>query len=322
MRLLDTTTLELMSFQGWNVPGYAILSHVWETEEATFQDISNFNNIKDMHGYAKIVGACDTARRNGIGYIWIDTCCINKESSAELSEAINSMYKWYSGAQVCYAYLSDVPSTGDHGDRSLFAMSHWFTRGWTLQELIAPRKVVFYARDWVDIGTKTTLQDTISSVTGINPEIIVGRTLLESVPIAVRMSWAAGRNTTREEDIAYSLMGLFDVNMPLLYGEGRKAFIRLQLEIIKKNSDHSIFAWKEDLLSSMSGGLHGLLARSPAKFRGLGNVERILDPASGDEQPGHVSIGETLPYNITNRGLFIKLPTTEISEARDKGNWL
>ncbi|KAF9462365.1 heterokaryon incompatibility protein-domain-containing protein [Collybia nuda] len=306
MRLLDTTTIKLLEFQS-NIPVYAILSHVWESEEVTFPDIADLDKARNMHGFTKITGACEAAIRDGIKYIWIDTCCINKESSAELSEAINSMYAWYRNARICYAYLCDVPSEGDHEDPySLFAMSRWFTRGWTLQELIAPLRVVFYGQDWVDIGTKATLQKTISAVTGIGTTAIVGGEYwnsftLDDVPVAVRMSWAAGRTTTREEDIAYSLMGLFGVNMPLLYGEGRNAFIRLQYEIIKKSTDHSIFAWTTD-----DNEQRGILARSPSEFHNSGGIERITT-REGDDKPA--------PYSITNKGLYIELPWVVI--ARD-----
>ncbi|KAF9462360.1 heterokaryon incompatibility protein-domain-containing protein [Collybia nuda] len=314
MRLLDTNTIKLTYFQS-NVPEYAILSHVWEIEEVTFQDIVDLNKAKKMYGYAKIANACDTARQDGLEYIWIDTCCINKDSSAELSEAINSMYAWYSNAQICYTFLHDVVSEGDpNHPHSLFAMSLWFTRGWTLQELIAPSTVIFYAKDWVDIGTKASLQDTISSVTGIDSEVIVGETLLDHIPVAVRMSWAANRNTTREEDVAYSLMGIFDINMPLIYGEGRKAFIRLQHEIIKKSTDHSIFAWTAGFVSVFNGEKYrGILARSPREFRDSGNIERIqaVNLVPNINQPIPLQNIGMRPYAITNRGLQIELLTAK-----------
>ncbi|KAF9462362.1 heterokaryon incompatibility protein-domain-containing protein [Collybia nuda] len=339
MRLLHTKTMKLRSFQR-DVPPYAILSHVWGEEEVTFQDIADLNKATIMHGYGKIASACSTAEKDRLEYIWIDTCCINKDSSAELSEAINSMYKWYKNADVCYVYLSDVPSEGDHGaPHSLFAMSRWFTRGWTLQELIAPTTIIFYARDWVDIGTKATLQDTIHSATGISPDVIVGEAALDDIPVAVRMSWAADRNTTREEDVAYSLMGIFDIYMPLLYGEGTKAFVRLQHEIIRKSTDHSIFAWTEVPPPTYNPDVHnvetfdgeiydeemcevesygceeeatyrGILARSPNEFRGSSDVIRIY--STSEERRTHVS--QTLPYAITNSGLHIELPIFEDSE--------
>ncbi|KAF9455381.1 heterokaryon incompatibility protein-domain-containing protein [Collybia nuda] len=321
MRLLNANTHELIEFQS-NIPPYAILSHVWQWEEITFQDIANMDKAKYLKGWEKIVGACDTAKKDGFEYIWIDTCCINKESSAELSEAINSMYAWYRGAHICYAYLWDVPSDGDHGNpRSLFAMSVWFTRGWTLQELIAPSRVAFYGQDWVNIGTKATLQEVISSVTGINGQVIIGGLALNEVPIAVRMSWAAKRNTTREEDVAYSLMGIFDVNMPLLYGEGGKAFTRLQHEIIKTSNDHSIFAWssepdfddlfKEALVLLTSETRRGILARSPKEFLHSHSVERTPQVSLNGSGSQNIPTRKPTPYSITNLGLQIELPTAE-----------
>jgi hypothetical protein len=298
MRLLDTKTYTLSEFQG-NPPPYAILSHVWGQEEVTFNDIATLEKAEQMKGFAKIVGACKTAFKNELQYIWIDTCCINKESSAELSEAINSMFIWYKNARVCYAYLSDVPSNEDHSAlHSSFAMSQWFTRGWTLQELLAPSIVVFHSINWVDIGTKGTLRETISVVTGISVQHLMGfnkngmNLTLEDVPVAVKMSWASHRLTTREEDAAYSLMGLFGVNMPLLYGEGEKAFIRLQHEIIKASDDHSIFAFTGE----------GMLARSASQFHQSGRVKLLGD------------IGEPqTPYSITNKGLHIQLPLCDVT---------
>ncbi|KAH7364549.1 hypothetical protein BKA65DRAFT_371585, partial [Rhexocercosporidium sp. MPI-PUGE-AT-0058] len=172
------------------------------------------------------------ALSDGWEWVWIDSCCIDKTSSAELSEAINSMFRWYREAQVCYAYLSDVPGGSDWETRqqsnSAFRKSQWFTRGWTLQELLAPEMVVFFDADWEDIGTKNSMQALLSSITGIDNFKDYALAC-----IAKKMSWASNRETTREEDKAYCLMGLFAVNMPPLYGEGMAAFYRLQIEILK-----------------------------------------------------------------------------------------
>lgn len=171
-------------------------------------------------------------------------CCIDKTSSAELSEAINSMFSWYQNAAVCYAYLSDVPKSTDvSAAESSFSKSRWFTRGWTLQELIAPCNLVFFSMDWHTLGTKIELSSRISSITGIERKFLSGKSL-ELASAAKIMSWAALRKTSRVEDIAYCLLGLFDINMPLIYGEGKKAFRRLQEEIMTSRSeDHSLFAW-------------------------------------------------------------------------------
>ncbi|THU88552.1 HET-domain-containing protein, partial [Dendrothele bispora CBS 962.96] len=234
-------------------PDYAILSHTWGKKEVTFQDIQNRVKEKSAleDAWNKVEGACAHAKKYGWKWIWIDscsaldTCCIDKSSSAELSENINSMYRLYENAEVCYVYLPDASSKEDPRDPgSRFPKSKWFTRGWTLQELIAPSaSVVFLDSSWKEIGTRYSLCDVISTITSIPVELLENGDLTK-YSIAQKMSWAAFRKTTREEDRAYSLMGLFDICMPPIYGEGgAKAFMRLQQEIIKTSDDHSIFAW-------------------------------------------------------------------------------
>lgn len=192
----------------------------------------------------KIREACKVAREKGYLYIWIDSCCIDKMSSSELSEAINSMYYWYSRAEVCYAFLADVPAQEDPGQKhSLFRQSRWFTRGWTLQELIAPVHVTFLSSEWSVIGSKSTLSHVVTDITNIDRHALLRVKGLEEFSVAQRFSWAAGRQTTRMEDRAYSLLGLFDLNMPIIYGEGDRAFRRLQEEILRRIPDQSLFAW-------------------------------------------------------------------------------
>jgi Heterokaryon incompatibility protein (HET) len=252
MRLICVDDFQLEEYFGKNIPEYTILSHRWGHEEATFSDIStDMKRAKRKLGFKKVERCAKQTKKDGYRYCWVDTCCIDKTSSAELTEAINSMYKWYQNSQFCYAYLDDVPEipSADEGLSYLtrpwekrFSASKWWTRGWTLQELIAPRSVVFYSENWDRIGTKREHRGLISSFTGIHIEILYDGDV-KSVCVAQRMSWASRRETTREEDIAYCLMGIFDVNMPLLYGEGEKAFLRLQEAIINTTDDHSIFAW-------------------------------------------------------------------------------
>ncbi|KAF9071573.1 hypothetical protein BDP27DRAFT_511727 [Rhodocollybia butyracea] len=298
MRLLRTTSRdpELVYYadeQG--IPLYAILSHPWEEEEVTFQYIHDLSTAKNMKGYSKIMRVCELARSDDYKYIWIDTCCIDKSSSAELSEAINSMYGYYREAEVCYAYLADVQS---NLPRQLFETAFceckWFTRGWTLQELLAPMTVIFFARDWKEIGTKASLQGIITNITGIPPQVLLMNGAGE-ISIAKRMSWGAGRKTTRIEDKAYSLMGTdgFGVFMPTIYGEGPNAFTRLQEEILKVSDDQTIFAWKANTQSVVSGGL---LATSPDDFGESGGYERFDRPDT------------RRPYSMTNLGLQIRLP--------------
>ncbi|PIL25316.1 hypothetical protein GSI_13205 [Ganoderma sinense ZZ0214-1] len=225
----------------------------------------------------KVRKACEIARCNGYHYIWIDSCCINKESSSELSEAINSMFNWYRGAQVCYAFLVDVPSDDEvRVEYSKFRKSRWFTRGWTLQELVAPLVVVFLSKDWQDLGTQEVLADVIQKVTSIDIEILTHKRALSDESVANRMGWAAHRETTQIEDEAYSLLGIFGITMPTLYGEGRYAFRRLQEEILRRIPDQSLFAWgSEDIPTFPTGycdmwcsvtDTMTLLASSPSDF--------------------------------------------------------
>ena len=297
MRLLHTTTIELLSFDDEDsIPPYAILSHTWGNAEISFHDLLNYaeSKLNESEGYHKIRACCTLAAAEGHKYVWIDTCCIDKTSSAELTEAINSMYRWYQEAQICYAYLADVRG-GDHGLRQLdmkrvFQESRWFTRGWTLQELLAPKNVVFYDQDWRELGSKSSLIDEISLVTGIRQWHMYD---VNGASAAQKMSWASERKTRRVEDMAYSLMGIFDVNMPLLYGEGKKAFTRLQQEIVKISNDESLFAWTDgDLVES------GLFAQSPKAFAESGNVIQI---SSDDDDYVYRA-----PYTVTNRGLAIE----------------
>jgi hypothetical protein len=283
MRLLNTDTFEVKEIRDDEVPRYAILSHTWDEEEITFQDIEG-TRAANKRGYKKVKSCCSVARANGFEYVWIDTCCIDKTSSAELSEAINSMYCWYQEADVCYSYLADVPS------KAIFSSSRWFTRGWTLQELIAPSTVIFLDEEWEELGTKLSLQQDISDCTGIPVGILLGDDDLETLSIAQRMSWAAKRKTSRIEDRAYCLLGIFGINMPLIYGERETAFTRLQEEIMRISDDHSLFAWK----SSDNRG--GLLATSPAAFIGSDNIVQF-DPFDTFNSP----------LTVSSRGIHLEL---------------
>lgn len=308
MRLLRTHTIELVEFPPDRIPRYAILSHTWGEEEVLFTDMQHHTG-QTKSAWSKVQGACAQARADRFGYIWIDTCCIDKSSSAELSEAINSMFTWYENAAICYAYLSDVTMREGHSGAKVntaeFEQSRWFTRGWTLQELLAPSEVVFFSRDWVHFGERSSLTNWLMDITRIDEAVLRNKVrLLESRPlfqrsIAQRMSWAARRQTTRPEDMAYCLMGIFSVNMPMLYGEGgEKAFLRLQEEIMKQSDDQTIFAWTDKSASRYR--LSGLLATTPAHFEDSQDIiaYRQLEP--------------TPPYAMTNRGLRIDLPLHDL----------
>ncbi|USP78162.1 hypothetical protein yc1106_05436 [Curvularia clavata] len=236
------------------------------------------NDLMKRMGYSKIINAAEQARGQGCDYLWVDTCCIDKTSSAELQEAINSMYRWYRDAEVCIVYLSDIAV--DHGDFRTaseiagyaFTHSRWTQRGWTLQELIAPAVCRFYFQDWTLMGEKVEFLNELSEATGIPVHVLEETRSLNEVSVAERMSWAAHRQSTRIEDVAYCLLGIFDIHMPLLYGEGEKAFIRLQEEILKTTDDYSLFAWRAD--GSHQSTYRGLLARSPTEFQHCRSIER------------------------------------------------
>ena len=267
MWLLSTNRAELHNFHSpEDVPGgYAILSHVWDVREQTFQEIQQLrvacatstidlasgskygpamsSNPRD-HVSSKIRQCCAIAESYGHNWVWNDTCCIDKSSSSELSEAINSMFRYYAIAEVCFAYLADVPPTTEQPETSHeFRNSRWFRRGWTLQELIAPSFLVFLSQDWTYLGAKHDLAPLLESITQIPVAVLRSEEELSRFSIAQRMSWAKGRETTRVEDRAYSLLGIFQINMTTLYGEGQRAFIRLQEKILKTSTDTSIFAW-------------------------------------------------------------------------------
>lgn len=294
MILIDTATLSLRHFPTSD-QRYAILSHTWGSaeDEVTYQEMvmpTRSTYTLSKPGYQKILKTCEIARTNyQLPWVWIDTCCIDKTSSAELSEAINSMFRWYKDAWVCFAFLSDIDGTS-----ATFQRSRWFTRGWTLQELLAPEDLVFFDQDWTFRGTKNSLRSTIGMVTGIRAEVLAGSVQLDEVPVAVRLSWASTRETTREEDLAYCLLGIFDVNIPMLYGEGRKAFLRLQEAILSQSADMSLFLWN-DLRTGQK--YSGLFAPSPYCFREMRDARAE-------------SVFTQREFYPTNRGIRLKLGLT------------
>ncbi|OAQ69735.1 HET domain-containing protein [Pochonia chlamydosporia 170] len=286
MRLLKTNTVEIVEFAHDQIPDYAILSHRWGAEEVTLQEVQQGSaQTRLKQGFKKVQQCCARAKDDGYNYVWVDTCCIDKTSSTELSEAINSMYVWYYQASRCYAFLADVPSRC-----TTMQESEWFARGWTLQELLAPEEVYFVNEQWADLGTKETLRQEVHDRTGIPLDVLSGEVDVETASVAQRMSWAAKRQTTRPEDRAYCLLGIFGIQMPLLYGEGERAFTRLQEEIMKTSNDHSLFAW------ASPDGRGGLLATSPAAFEASGRVDqyRAADIPNS-------------PLTVSSRGIDLEL---------------
>jgi tetratricopeptide (TPR) repeat protein len=246
LKLNDDGSFSLIRFSEDNIPPYAILSHTWgrgEDDEVTFKDITDGTGT-DKRGFEKLRFCGRQAKIDDLHYFWVDTCCIDKSSSSELHTAITSMFRWYQNAERCYVYLSDVSVRTEDGQahvewESSFCSSRWFSRGWTLQELLAPNIVEFYSRDGVRLGSKISLQQKIHDVTGIAADALENRALTE-FSINERLRWTKSRQTTVKEDAAYCLLGIFDVSMPLLYGEGQtKAMSRLLREIELPKQDPS-----------------------------------------------------------------------------------
>ena len=316
MRLLNTSTPsrpKLESFNENEIPPYAILSHTWGTDEVSFHDIQS-SDFADKGGFAKLQFACTEARKRGWDYVWVDTCCIDKTSSAELSEAINSMFNWYQDAKECYVYLSDVETEilGEDGSLSTpITKSRWFTRGWTLQELLAPKEVLFYSKEGHFLGTKITLSQEIFLPTKIEEFYLVEPSRIFSASVSRRMSWASARVTTRTEDLAYCLMGMFRINMPMLYGEGERAFLRLQEEIMRTTDDQTLLAWQTP--GSHFGGFTSrsatedcrLFALSPKDFQ-----------KSADYIPDELTTHQD-PFFRTNKGLNITVSVDLEPELSD-----
>ncbi|KIK12244.1 hypothetical protein PISMIDRAFT_689642, partial [Pisolithus microcarpus 441] len=201
--------------------------------------------IPAMGGLGKLQGFCAVACEWGYSWAWSDTCCIDKHSSAEVQETIGSMFAWYRQSALTIVYLSDVPDTGSIGS------SEWFRRGWTLQELLAPRTVLFYTRNWSLYKNLTsanhkkdaTVLAELARATGIEPQFLYDFSPGKDNPRS-RLQWASSRLTTRPEDIAYSLFGIFNVHLPVLYGESAEhALGRLLTEIVSQSGDISVLDW-------------------------------------------------------------------------------
>lgn len=249
MRLLNVSTLQLEKFEPDSIPRYVIASHRWSRgQEASFEDVKNVQNV-EKSGYSKIVGLTQYVREHvpGIEWIWIDTCCIDDRHSQEVSEAINSMFRWYARAELCLAYLADV----DTIEIEDFIQSEWFLRGWTLQELLAPKTVVFLSSQWHIIGHKRdvassiehsgmdigrSLEKTISSVTKIPIAILQDYEQSKDLTVGEKQAWTSGRQTTREEDMYYCMFGIFDVAPGANYGEGLQSAKRRLMNAINEKS--------------------------------------------------------------------------------------
>jgi hypothetical protein len=225
MRLINCRLLMLEEFEHSEALLYAILSYTWGDDEVLFHDFLVPEVRKAKQGWSKIELTCRQAAADGLSHAWVDSCCINKESSSELSESINSMFRWYTHSAHCYVFLSDYKLPSSTSVPRDITTSNWFTRGWTLQELIAPQRFAFFDAEWKFIGTKKELSKKIAGRTRIDVNILTATTVeairagLDRCTVATRMSWAAHRKTRRPEDVAYCLLSIFDLNCPCSTGK-------------------------------------------------------------------------------------------------------
>ncbi|KAI6080838.1 heterokaryon incompatibility protein-domain-containing protein [Hypoxylon rubiginosum] len=297
---------------------YVTLSHCWgrpdgnnawihDDQEYTYQDaLASLPSMRKPAGFGKIIRTCELARKAKIKYVWIDTCCLDQANISEVAHGINSMFEWYRKSSFCVVYLADVtwtPSINRNDLRRQLSNSRWFERAWTLQELIAPKEVRFYNRDWNYIDSKTGLADEIYTITHIDYRILRGTSACSMCSIAHRMSWAANRKASKPEDLAYSLLGIFNVHLPMIYGEGlRSAFHRLQQAITMTTSELSIFGWSAR--NFPNNNISNIFANSPADF------------ASSHDLIGNIPEKH---YELTNKGVLITYILRKVRfEERDR----
>ncbi|KAL9612981.1 MAG: hypothetical protein Q9167_002458 [Letrouitia subvulpina] len=351
IRSLKKRDLFASRFNPGAEPAYAILSHRWcegvegrdkavrktktrskrRPREVTLQDLRSRSlghlrrNAALRDSLEKIRGACRRALAEGQRYVWIDSCCIDRTNLFEVSESIRSMFRWYRDAACCFAYLWDVDVDQEVRSSNLLSpppsplrnerqeYSEWFSRGWTLQELLAPRRLLFFDRRWNKLGTRRALAGEVETATGIPAKYVTDFSAhAEDASVAMKMSWMARRSTTKEEDTAYCLFGIIGVSMDVRYGDGRKEFLRFQDKIMREPGlqDESIFAWRRSypLGYPEASKCSGLLAPWPDAFEQSGGVR--LRPEK------YRSRG---PYELTKDGLRLPVP---ISLAGGAGNFL
>ncbi|KAJ1323666.1 HET domain-containing protein [Microdochium nivale] len=202
------------------LPPYAILSHTWDHgHEVTYDDmLAGTGHSK--RGWRKIRFCERQAPQDSLSHFWVDSCCIDKANHGEMHGALGAMFAWYRDAHVCYVYLTDVKTTAE----SDLLRSRWWTRGWTLQELLAPRDVRFFARGGQYLGDKATLEDVIRRRTGIPAAALRGAPF-DSFTIEEQLSWLGNRQTTYPEDLYNCLVGILGDSLARRYeGARRRAF--------------------------------------------------------------------------------------------------
>jgi hypothetical protein len=296
LQLKDDGEFSLVEYiRNRDIPPYAILSHTWGAahDEVTFKDLTEGLG-KSKAGYEKLAFCAKQAMDDGLKFFWVDTCCIDKSSSAELSESIISMFRWYHNSARCYVYLPDVSTSGFANNDPSFQQSRWFTRGWTLQELLASTCVEFYSKSGDRLGNKSSLLKEIAGITGISVQALKGSPL-QSFSVEERLSWVRNRETTRDEDMAYSLLGIFDISMAANYGEGKeRAWNRLKRKINKTLTSERTLPFPvlaANLVETESG----------EELEGSDSDEELEGSDSDEESEGNDSVEDSWTDIMTSR---------------------
>jgi hypothetical protein len=315
------------NFHGRHVPLYAVLSHTWgpDHEEVSFEDLRERQNFthRTTHGYNKLHFTRLKAQRDGLLYLWVDTCCIKKSDSTELQRSLNSMFYWYQQASKCYVWLEDV-TLRDFIDEELpwktaFSRSRWFKRGWTLQELIAPKSVAFYSREGKFLGTKNRLAETLSAVTGIPTSVLHGADISRFSKES-RFSWAQGRTTKIPEDAAYSLIGIFGVTLPMLYADGnynrrrQAALDELDIAIARTESRHGR---QQDVVRIGGASYEDIKMLSKAEVEHLdADLDVFIDWVDGEiSMPTDMTSEELLGHRVLMDSGYPRLEVEEKLET-------
>ncbi|KAF3807722.1 hypothetical protein GCG54_00007455 [Colletotrichum gloeosporioides] len=290
MKLVHTATLQICAFSYPPPVQYAVLSHTWSSPQDNESNSSREEIVRKV---------CHLARVHELDFVWIDALCIDKSSSADVSTTINLLPKYLERAAICFAFLGDLPCRVSAPCRVTWAQCRFWRRTWTLQELVLPSRVQFYDASWHLRGghTSQNLHPLISGITGIDEDVLCHQRSLQHTSVARKMSWAAFKEASNPEDLVYSLLGLFYVRMPTIYGEGKsRAFRRLQEEILRHTNDSTLFAWT----STVEEDNRGAFANSPDEFLSFGRTTQARVPIHFE--------GFAIP---TSRGIIISGPVLD-----------